>query len=71
MIINQWIQNNKLYLNIEKTNYMILSHPHKQYLINQSNLNGDSVSRVNGIEFLGVSLLKSIRALRVYLTEGF
>ena len=56
VIINQWMQSYRLSLTIEKTNYMIFSHPHKK-IFDQSielYLNGDSVSRVNDITFLGV-----------------
>ena len=56
VIINQWIQSNKLSVNIEKTNYMIFSHSHKKISDKSIELylNGDAVSRVNDIKFLGL-----------------
>ena len=57
-LINEWIQNNRLSLNVSKTNYMIMSSQAKRYDSNDCILYVDGVilDRVNETKFLGVIL---------------
>ena len=58
--INQWIQCNRLSLNIEKTNYMIMADPcNKVYHENcKITINGQNIICVHNTKFLGVIIDK-------------
>ena len=60
--INQWIQCNRLSLNIEKTNYMIMADPrNKVYHENcKITINGQNIIRVHNTKFLGVIIDESM-----------
>ena len=60
--INQWIQCNRLSLNIEKTNYMIMADPrNKVYHENcKITINGQNIICVHNTKFLGVIIDESM-----------
>ena len=53
--IGTWFQNNKLALNIEKTNF-ILIHRRKQEINLQLKLNGSTLTRKSQLKYLGVTI---------------
>ena len=57
-LINQWIQSNKLSLNIDKTNYMIMSAPRSKIKTDECNImiDGKNIVRVPRTKFLGIIL---------------
>ncbi len=57
-LVCEWMPNNKLSLNISKTNYMILSSPRKKYdkSKNQISIDNHVLECVSVTKFLGVML---------------
>ena len=56
--IRQWLELNKLSLNVEKTKYMIF-HNHQREIINHIStfeLNGEPLVRVEDFNFLGLTI---------------
>ena len=58
LLINEWVSNNRLSLNISKTNYMIMSSQAKKYDSNDCviSINGITLERVHETKFLGIIL---------------
>ena len=50
--VGQWVQVNRLSLNIDKTNYMIISN--RKYNVKDLQLSGKIINRTNHVKFLGV-----------------
>ena len=51
---SNWLQLNKLSLNVKKTKYMIFHHPNKQFREPDLILNNDKIERVKTFTFLGL-----------------
>lgn len=53
--IDEWLKSNRLSLNVDKTNYMIISNSQSQPSIDLQ-IRGKSIKKVNNVKFLGVVL---------------
>jgi hypothetical protein len=51
--VSNWIKGNKLQLNIDKTNYLII-HNKRTVVVSDIKINGKSINRVNEVKYLGV-----------------